>query len=344
LHKFLYLWILWLLFLLFSTQVLRSDKLESGMILFYDAIDTSLWEVDAESMSAALFLDFDAPEVSLSPLAFLVERQSIVFMRMPNRDRGDSNLFQVVEIDLETKVETTILDAERMFIRPIPSSDAVLIEIDEGEERHFCVLFFVTTECETVSEDLIAFLMNRSIRWQNNAGYVLTDKSLYRFDLESLTWETLLDNAWLVARSAAYSAPSNSLYVAGNLGTPESLCQPSELFRVDLDSLSIELAPYEVPHCITNFSKMLVSPDERYLQYNARELVVIELETGEIIYRPFLYSIRSAWMDDSQRIVVNNAEELGSNINEISILNVLTEETIGLYEGRAGYIWLYEVP
>jgi hypothetical protein len=343
LHKFLLLWILWLILLLFSTLVLRSGKLESRMILFYDAIETSLWEVDADSMSASLVLDFDAPEVSISPLAFLVQRQSIVFMRMPNRDSG-RNLFQVVEIDLETRVETAILEAERMFVRPIPSSDAVLIEIDEGEERRYCVLSFLTTKCEAATEDLIAFLMNRSIMWQNNLGYVLTDTSLYRFDLESLTWETLLDNAWLIARSAAYSANSNSLYVAGNLGTPESLCRPSELFRIDLDVLSVELALYELSHCITNFSKMLVSPDGRYLQYNARELVVIELETGEIVYRPFLYSIRSAWMDDSQRIVVNNAEELGSNINEISILNLLTEETSGLYEGRAGYIWLYEVP
>jgi hypothetical protein len=342
-HKFLYLWILWLILLLFSTLVSRSGKLESGMILFYDAIDTSLWEVDADSLSASLVLDFDVPEVSISPLAFLVERQSIIYMRMPNRDSG-RNLFHVIEIDIETRVETPILEAERMFIRPIPSSDAVLIEIDEGEDRRYCVLSFVTTECESASEDLVAFLMNRSIMWQNNEGYVLTDKSLHRFDLESLTWETLLDNAWLVARSAAYSANSNSLYVAGNLGSPESLCRPSELFRIDLDSLSIELAPYEVPHCITNFSKMLVSPDERFLQYNARELVVIELETGEIVYRPFLYSIRSVWMDDSQKIVVNNAEELGSNINEISILNLLTEETSGLYEGRAGYVWLYQVP
>ena len=111
-----------------------------------------------------------------------------------------------------------------------------------------------------------------------------------------------------------------------------------------MKNLTVSAAPYALPTCISNYSKMLVSPDGRYLQYNARELIVIELETGEIAYRPFLYSIRSSWLADSQRMVVNNAEEFGSNINEISVLNRLTGEIARIYEGRAGYVWLYEVP
>jgi hypothetical protein len=343
-YKFLYLWLLWLILLLFSSAIQTAQTIRSGMFLIYDAIDTSLWEVNAEGLEASLWMDFDSPLLSISPYSFRVDRQSLIYFRVPPVQERGITPSELVEHDLQTGLEMSILKAHWVTLFEMPSADAILVQFTKDNEEDYCVLSLITDECGAASEDLVSFLQNPSIIWQNDLGYVLTDKTLYHFDVANMTWEILLDNAWHLARSASYFSPTNRLYIAGNFDEPESRCRSSQVMRIDLESLALELLPFELPDCLSSFDRILISPDGRYLQYDTQEVVVLELATGELVYRPFWYSDKAMWMADSQTLLFTYYEQINSSGNRISQVNILTGKIKNVYEGTAGYVWLYQVP
>jgi hypothetical protein len=342
-YKFLYLWMFWVILQVLSTCLSSAEAIHSGMPIIYDAIDTSLWEFNPETGKADLLLDFDAPVGSISLISFRADRQSVIYLHLPpSHERGISR-FEMLERNIQTGMEYSIMKAQWILSYELPSRDARLIQLVEGDESRYCILYFLPMVCEPAPPALVQLITSASIIWQNNAGYALIERALYRFHLDSLSWELILENEWILARSAAYEPETNSLYIFGDMRLIESGCRSNQIMRLDLLTLELVFVPIELPNCVSNFHRIQISPDGRYLQYSTRELIVIDMHTGELIYRLHWYSGRAVWLENSQGLLFMSYDQPSGSANRISRFNIMTGEVSLVYQGNVGYVWLYQV-
>lgn len=342
--KFLYLWILCLLLLLVAALVQRGSVLVSGMLFIYDAHDTSLWDVDVENAEAHLFFDFDAPALSVMPIAFRVDRQSLIYLRLPLSSERGTVPFEIIERDMQTGVELKVLSAQWIFALPLARREALFVRIVEDAEQQACILAFMTNQCYPISANQLVFFDNSSLIWASNGDYALKQDELYYFDSAAREETLILQDAWSSPLAAAYDTERQSLYIAAH--SPESshgLCRSSQFLQFDVATMDLERLAIDIADCNVNFSELLLSPNGRYLQYNLRKVFVIDLETESLMYVSPWFAEQALWAND-KALLYTEYQQFASSLGRSFLVNIETGESRLVHEGMAGYVFLYRLP